>query len=103
MIQNNLLVGYNMYEDPLMKYRSRFLITTFLYFTREALTLYKRFIMCLIFRGIFAPPYFFYLFAIYSTASISDRLSDVCCYVLSLVVRLFDVVYLAVGARILRV
>ena len=34
-IQTESFVGYNMYKDSLVKYRSRFLITTFLFVTRK--------------------------------------------------------------------
>ena len=42
-----------MYEDSLMKRQSRFLITSFLFYTRKEWTLNTRLIICLIFYGKF--------------------------------------------------
>ena len=84
-----------MYKDSLVKYRSRFLITTFL-FVREKRELYIRVLSFAKFLWSIRCTIILSCFAIHSITSISGSLSNVCGYVLALVVRLLGISYLVV-------
>ena len=94
-IQTESFSGYNMYKDSLVKYRSRFLITTFLFVTKKAWTLYTCFTICY-FLLLIRCTIILYCFAIHSITSTSGSLSNVCGYVLALAVRLLGISYLLV-------
>ena len=84
-----------MYKDSLVKYRSRFLITTFLFVTRKAWT-FIRVLSIANFLWSIRCTIILYCFAIHSITSISGSLSNVFGYVLALVVRLLGISYLVV-------
>ena len=89
-----------MYKDSLVKYRSRFLITTFLFVTRKEWTLNTCFIISYFFLWKIRCTIILYCFAIHSITSISGSLSNVCWYVLALVVRLLGISYLVLEDEI---
>ena len=82
-----------------MKCYSRFLITTLLFFTNKARALSTRFIICQ-FSMVNSVHHKCYFFANNFKTNISDSLSNVCGYVLALVVKPLDFGYLAVEAVI---
>ena len=84
-----------------MKCHFRFLITTFLFFTRKAWTLYKSFIICLISYGKFGTPQY-YSYVIHSTTSISGNFFNVSWYVPALFARFFTSVTLRLKLEYIR-
>ena len=81
---NIIIFRLNMCKDSLMKCRSHFLITTFLFVTRKKMNF------------IYAFYHLLICFAIHSITIISGSLSNVCGYVLALAVRFLDIGYLVI-------